>query len=238
MARLIFSLENRVLNEIQLNKARTAIGRRPTNDIQIDNLAISGEHAAILNKSNEFYIEDLDSTNGTEVNGDLVKSHLLQTDDVITFGKYQLKFINDTKLTYQTNADGSFEKTIMIRSPKEKISSKISNNTEIAGTNLQVNEITSEEISPLSEIGKIQVLNGSNVGRELILNKALTTLGKVGIQVAVITKRPNGYFITHVEGKVFPVINGVASGAQTLALNNHDVIELAGVKMEFYLGKL
>ena len=84
MARLIFSLENRVLNEIQLNKARTAIGRRPTNDIQIDNLAISGEHAAILNKSNEFYIEDLDSTNGTEVNGDLVKSHLLQTDDVIT----------------------------------------------------------------------------------------------------------------------------------------------------------
>jgi hypothetical protein len=81
------------------------------------------------------------------------------------------------------------------------------------------------------------VLNGSSSGRELILNKALTTLGKPGVQVAVITKRPNGYFITHVEGGTFPIVNGTSTGAQAFALKDHDVIELAGVKMEFYLGK-
>jgi hypothetical protein len=85
--------------------------------------------------------------------------------------------------------------------------------------------------------GKIQVLNGSSTGRELVLNKALTTLGKPGVQVAVITKRPNGYFITHVEGQVHPIVNGASTGAQAFALNDHDVIELAGVKMEFYLSK-
>lgn len=84
-------------------------------------------------------------------------------------------------------------------------------------------------------VGKIQVLNGSSSGRELVLNKALTTLGRTGVQVAVITKRPQGYFITHVEGKVLPIVNGVSTGAQAFALKDHDVIELAGVKMEFYL---
>jgi len=68
-----------------------------------------------------------------------------------------------------------------------------------------------------------------------VLNKALTTLGKVGVQVAVITKRANGYFITHVEGKTYPLVNEVSTGAQAFGLSDHDVIEIAGVKMEFYL---
>jgi phosphatidylserine/phosphatidylglycerophosphate/cardiolipin synthase-like enzyme len=91
---------------------------------------------------------------------------------------------------------------------------------------------------PAIATGRIQVLNGSSVGRELVLNKALTTLGKTGVQVAVITKRPHGYFITHVEGKVFPIVNGNSTGAQAFELSDHDVIELAGVKMEFYLDKV
>ena len=86
-------------------------------------------------------------------------------------------------------------------------------------------------------MGSIQVLNGPSAGKELILNKALTTLGKPGVQVAVITKRPQGYFITHVEGQSFPLVNGESVGAQAHALSDHDVLELAGVKMEFYLSK-
>lgn len=80
----------------------------------------------------------------------------------------------------------------------------------------------------------IQVLNGPSMGKELVLSKALTTLGKPGVQVAVITRRPQGYFITHVEGQQHPVVNGESVGAQAHQLNDHDVIELAGVKMEFY----
>jgi hypothetical protein len=80
----------------------------------------------------------------------------------------------------------------------------------------------------------IQVLSGAAAGRTLDLTKNLTTIGKPGLQVAVITKRPNGYFITHVEGATYPTLNGASLGAQARALNDHDLIEIAGVKMEFF----
>jgi hypothetical protein len=80
----------------------------------------------------------------------------------------------------------------------------------------------------------IQVLSGAAAGRTLDLTKNLTTVGKPGLQVAVITKRPNGYFITHVEGATFPTLNGVALGSQAHPLSDHDMIEIAGVKMEFF----
>lgn len=249
MAKLIFSLDNTILNEFPLESERTTIGRRPTNDIQIDNLAVSGEHAVILKMGDDFYIEDIDSTNGTEVNAKLVKSHLLQPGDVIMFGKHQLKFIGEAKSNEQSIGDSAFEKTVLIRPNVVK---------EMMQAHSQTTPIAIEPVTPAPETkveaiaatfvvdvpppviatGRIQVLNGSSVGRELVLNKALTTLGKTGVQVAVITKRPHGYFITHVEGKVFPIVNGNSTGAQAFELSDHDVIELAGVKMEFYLDKV
>ena len=84
-------------------------------------------------------------------------------------------------------------------------------------------------------MGALQVLSGANTGREVHLTKSLTTLGKPGVQVAVIARRPHGYFITHVEGASFPLLNGTPLDAQAHALSDHDVIELAGVKMEFFL---
>jgi hypothetical protein len=84
-------------------------------------------------------------------------------------------------------------------------------------------------------LGALQLLTGPNAGKEIELVKNLTTLGKPGLQVAVITRRPQGYFITHVEGASFPVLNGKVIDAQARQLNDHDVIELAGVKMEFFL---
>ena len=85
---------------------------------------------------------------------------------------------------------------------------------------------------------KLQVLSGANSGKELALTKALTTIGRPGQQVAAITRRPQGYFIIHVEGGdgSFPTINGQQIGTQAQALNDHDIIEVAGVKMEFFLG--
>lgn len=249
MAKLIFSLDNTILNEYPLANERTTIGRRPTNDIQIDNLAVSGEHAVILKMGDDFYIEDTDSTNGTEVNAKLVKSHLLQPGDVIMFGKHQLKFISGAKLKEQSIGDSAFEKTVLIRSNVVKEMIQVHSQT----TPIAFEPVTSTAPEPKVEAlaafeadvsppviatGRIQVLNGSSAGRELVLNKALTTLGKTGVQVAVITKRPHGYFITHVEGKVFPIVNGNSIGAQAFELSDHDVIELAGVKMEFYLDKV
>src|SRR5258706_1291708 len=114
MAKLILSVDGQVLKEFPLSKERTLIGRKPHNDIQIDNLAVSGEHAAIITILNDSFIEDLGSTNGTMVNGKPVKKHFLQNNDVVEIGKHKLKYFNDAP-TAATAAD--FEKTMIIRNP-------------------------------------------------------------------------------------------------------------------------
>ncbi len=238
MAKLIFSLDGAFLGDILLDKERMTIGRRPTNDIHIDNLAVSGEHAAISTIGNDSFLEDLGSTNGTLVNGKTVTKHLLQHGDVIELGKYQLKYINESATT-QAGGQEDFEKTMIIR-PSAMKSPPPAAPAAPAAAAPSPALAAAETAKPAAEapsqgpIGKLQVLNGASMGKELILSKALTTLGKPGVQVAVITKRPQGYFITHVEGDSFPTVNGVSVGGQAHPLKDNDVVELAGIKMEFY----
>lgn len=259
MAKIIVTLNDAILEELPLVKVRTNIGRRPTNDIHLDNLAISGEHATIVKMGSDYFIEDMDSTNGTLVNGETTKKQLLKDQDIIELGKYQLQFLNDaSEVQSSFNASSAFEKTMMMHpsaiKPARAKKVKVAEASNISPSPTQTHQPSAEgksvsassaETASASNshvgtgmVGKIQVLNGSGSGRELVLNKALTTLGRTGVQVAVITKRPQGYFITHVEGKVLPMVNGVATGGQAFALKDHDVIELAGVKMEFYLTNL
>ncbi|MDD2833031.1 MAG: FHA domain-containing protein [Methylotenera sp.] len=249
MAKLILTLEGSYLSEKSLTKVRTNIGRRPVNDFHLDNLAVSGDHAVILKIGSDYYIEDLDSTNGTRVNNERIKRQLLKNGDLIDIGKFQLKFKNDADSDAPAPA---FEQTMLMHPSairlNEKPPTQPVHDVKLAEpavvrqpsalnsvSNIQSSEV--EHSPKLELLAKVQVLNGASSGRELILNKALTTLGKAGVQVAVITRRSTGYFITHVEGKVRPSVNGVSTGLQAHALNDHDVIELAGVKMEFYLSK-
>ncbi|OIQ85429.1 oxoglutarate dehydrogenase inhibitor [mine drainage metagenome] len=211
MAKLILSMDGLVLKEIALDRERTTIGRKPHNDIQIDNLAISGEHAVIVTLLDDSFLEDLNSTNGTYVNGQSIKKHCLQNGDVIELGKYRLKYFNDAP-QLRNEFDGS-------QRPE-------------AGGRQSAPGASPGAPLPL---GEIQILTGANAGRELELSKSLTRLGKPGLQVAVIARRPQGYFITHVEGDHRPVVNGRPLAAQAHPLADHDVIELAGVKMEFFL---
>lgn len=235
-AKLILSLNNSVLGEFPLDKERIILGRKAENDIQVDNLAVSGQHAAIITILNDSFLEDLDSTNGTYVNGKLVKKHALKNGDVVTIGKHELKYVNDEA----SDEDDEFEKTMIIRPGMAGHAAAAAKAQEhappaaapaaqapppgaaapAAGTNLP--------------LGKIQVLSGPGAGKELELRKALITLGRPGMQVAVITRRPQGYYITHVEG-THPVVNGDSIGGQARQLRDHDVIELAGVKMEFFV---
>lgn len=223
-AKLILSLNASVLGEYELDKERITIGRRPDNDIQVDNLAVSGQHAAIITILNDSFLEDLDSTNGTFVNGKLVKKHAMKNGDVITIGKHELKYINE-----QATGEEDFEKTMVIRPGMASHAAATAKAEEQAPP---VETAAPDEKLPL---GKIQVLSGPGVGKELELTKKLITLGRPGVQVAVITRRPQGYFITHVEGS-HPVVNGDSIGEQAHPLSDHDVIELAGVKMEFFVG--
>jgi hypothetical protein len=228
MAKLILSMDGLVLKEITLNKERMTIGRKASNDVQIDNLAISGEHAAVVTILNDSFLEDLNSTNGTLVNGQPAKKHFLKNGDVIELGKYKLKYVADQVQHVEAT---DFEKTMVLRPGAIRPAAEVS---EPASGEAPVVPVAPVSAAPVLA-GAIQLLNGANAGRELELTKTLTTLGKPGVQVAVIAKRPHGYFITHVEGAQFPVINGQAIDAQAKQLKDHDVIEIAGIKMEFFL---
>jgi pSer/pThr/pTyr-binding forkhead associated (FHA) protein len=241
MAKLILSMDGLVLKEIPLVKERTTIGRRATNDIQIDNLAMSGEHAVIVQILNDCFLEDLGSTNGTMVNGAPIKKHFLQHNDVIELGKYRLKYINEQSAT---TGQAEFEKTMVLRPqsvPKVGGAGARTGDTQIGATAGQTQAGAAAAAAapppppPVAILGAIQILNGANAGRELELSKPLTTLGKPGVQVAVITRRPQGYFVTHVEGATFPVLNGKAIDAQAHPLKDHDILEISGTKMEFFI---
>ena len=244
MAKLILSMDGLVLKEIPLDKERMTIGRKASNDIQIDNLAISGEHAAVVTILSDSFLEDLNSTNGTLVNGQSVKKHFLKNGDVIELGKYKLEYVTEGPQQAETT---DFEKTMVLRP------GTLRQAAETPTAAAPVSRLSPEhsqaqpprpEVKPgpppappsaAPKIAVIQVLNGANAGRKLELTKTLTTLGKPGVQVAVIARRPHGYFITHVEGTQFPIINGQPIDAQAHQLTDHDVVEIAGTKMEFFL---
>ena len=282
MAKLILSMDGLVLKEIPLAKERTTIGRKPHNDIQIDNLAVSGEHAVIVTILNDCFLEDLGSTNGTLVNGNPVKKHFLQNNDVVELGKYRLKFVGEAPLPAAAAEKADFEKTMVLRPSAMKAAAEQARAmgagaaeaarasaaqqvaasaaaTGLADKESKAAATTAPMSIPLTmpapaapaaaaapaapapaaksahPLGAIQILSGGNAGKELELAKPLTTLGKPGVQVAVLTRRPQGYFITHVEGANPPTVNGQAIGTAPHALKDHDLVELAGVKMEFFI---
>src|SRR6266576_4059302 len=247
MAKLILSMDGLVLKEIALTKERTTIGRKPHNDIQIDNLAVSGEHAVIVTILQDSFLEDLGSTNGTVVNGQPVKKHFLQNNDIIELGKYKLKYVNEAVAGQAKAAD--FEKTMVLRPGSVKAPTAAPAAFAPAGAaaaapvaaaagaknlsdTVAGQSVTAAPVAPPKPAAApqknaaLQLLSGANAGKELDLTKPLTTLGEIGVQVAVITRRPQGFFITHVEGASFPVVNGKALDAQAHSLNDHDVIEL------------
>jgi pSer/pThr/pTyr-binding forkhead associated (FHA) protein len=285
MAKLILSMDGLVLKEIPLSKERTTIGRKAHNDIQIDNLAVSGEHAVIVTILNDSFMEDLGSTNGTLVNGNPVKKHFLQNNDVIELGKYKLKFIQEAG-AQPAAAAADFEKTMVLRpsamkaaaeqakaagmggaqaaqaarqaavqqvaasAPAAGVADKDNKGAQIAAAQAAApaapaapSPATPAAAAPAAApaapragqpLGAIQLLSGANAGKELELSKPLTTLGKPGVQVAVLTRRPQGYFITHVEGAQRPTVNGQPIGTAPHALKDHDLVEIAGIKMEFF----
>src|SRR5690242_11944571 len=249
MAKLILSLEGSVIRDVPRDKERITIGRKPQNDSQIENLAVSGELARIVTILKDSFLEDLGSTNGTLVNGNPVKKHILQDGDVVEIGKYKLKLVMETPAAQPAEEASmeDFEKTMILRAPAaakaaakafgEKPGMQATATTPAAATPAPAAASAAAVVAPPVEqaaVAAIQILSGPSAGREMVFTKNLTTLGKAGVQVAVIARRPQGYFITHVEGVKYPVVNGTTLDAQAHPLENHDVIELAGVKMEFF----
>ena len=222
MGKLVVSLDGVVIKEVQITKDKTTLGRRPYNDIVIDNLAVSGEHAVLQMVGADVFIEDLNSTNGTYINGKAVKKQLLAHNDTVEVGKYKIKFMVE---------DGTdYEKT-MIMKPGQMSPGAASGAYPSPARPSTFGSMPSASgsIGPAT----IRVMNGAAAGREVVLTKVVTTVGKPGVQVASITKRPTGYVLAHVEGSARPTVNSTPLVGETVSLKNGDVIELAGTQMQF-----
>ena len=220
MGKLVVSLDGVVIKEVQITKDKTTLGRRPYNDIVIDNLAVSGEHAVLQMVGADVFIEDLNSTNGTYINGKAIKKQLLTHNDTVEIGKYKIKYLVE---------DGTdYEKT-MIMKPGMAAPATTSGYSPTVGYGASGFGNLGASTAPAA----IKVLNGAAAGREVMLSKVVTTVGKPGVQVASITKRPGGYVLAHVEGALRPTVNGNPLIGETVHLKNGDVIELAGTQMQF-----
>lgn len=222
MPKLIVSIDGVVIKEVQLTKDRTTLGRRPYNDVVIDNLAVSGEHAAVMMSGSEVQLEDLNSTNGTYVNSRAIRKQVLRHNDMVEIGKYKIKFLHDPSeagqdrtVAYRPSAPAPVEAPTPQRRAFDPATAP----------------------PPDTEIGSaqasIRVISGAATGREVTLVKVVTTLGKPGIAVAAITRRPQGYVVVHVEGADPPLLNGAAVGTTPTGLKNGDILQLAGTRMQF-----
>jgi pSer/pThr/pTyr-binding forkhead associated (FHA) protein len=219
MGKLIITESSGASRELSLDKERVTIGRHADNDICLNDKAVSGHHAVIITILSDSFLEDLDSTNGTLVNGKQIAKHPLSHGDTIAIGRNSLRYE-----TEQTGGSEDFEKTMILR--PSKVAAVMGSPAPGAAAD-----------KPLT--GRLRVEGGSNAGRELELTKALTTIGKPGVQVAAITKRADGFYIVHVGGAAGgkkPLVNGQEVDTQAVKLHADDIIELAGTKMKFILG--
>ena len=216
MPRLIVSIDGVVIKEVTLAKDRTTLGRRPYNDIVIDNLAVSGEHAVLHMIGGDVYIEDLHSTNGTYVNATAVKKQALEHHDLIEVGKYKIRYL--ARGTSGETVDSSY-----VPEPQ----------TTPSG-NVPLSVAPTAQMPLGGGAAVLRVLSGAGAGREVSLQKVVTTIGKPGVAVAAVTRRLQGYVVAPVDGGT--LLNGEPLGAEAVALQDGDTLELGGTRMQFVYG--
>lgn len=205
MPKITIMLDGVTVSEVPLTKEKTTLGRRPYNDVVLDNLTVSGEHAVLYKVGSHVTVEDLQSTNGTYLGGKAVKKEDLRHGDILEMGKYRIKFETEA----QTHA----------HEPAVPIAAAPSPHAGAA---------TTADLR-----GSIKVLTGPAAGREMAITKVVTTIGKPGVSVAAITQRHHNFFVSHVEGNDRMTINGEPVGEEPCVLHHGDRIVLAGTEMQF-----
>lgn len=228
MPRMVVAIDGVVIKEVLLTQERTTMGRRPYNDVVIDNLAVSGEHAVVVMSGDDVELQDLGSTNGTYVNGKPIKRQLLRNGDVVEMGRYQIRFLHDASMS-------GYDKTMVFaRGMLPRIAPAPAVGPAPASTPASA---PAPAPAPAGTgAGIVRVVTGPAAGREVALTKVVTTIGKPGVAVASITRRHHSFVLAHVDGGEFPRLNGTAIGATPVPLKSGDRILLAGAEMEFVQG--
>jgi len=224
MPKMIVSIDDVVIKEVTFTKERTTLGRRPYNDVVVDDLSVSGEHAAFTLTGAEVLLEDLNSTNGTYVNGKAIKSQQLRHEDKIEIAKLRIKFV------VEGAPNSAADRAVAAPRPMLSQAAPASTASPVAATVAPAAAPASQPSGNLQ--GVIRVMSGAAAGREVPLTKVVTTIGKPGVAVAAITRRQHGFVVHHVEGGGNPTLNGLPFASEPVPLQNGDVIELAGTRMQ------
>jgi hypothetical protein len=230
MAKIVLSMDGVVLQEMALSKERITIGRRPHNDLVIDNSAISAEHAVIVTMLHDAYLEDLNSTNGTRINGQRIKKQFLKNNDVIELAKYKIRFVRDEETQDAEKAAMNTRRQHRERKFANSIGPAIPQRVHRDGNTVAMMGTGTSRANAV-----VRILSGPNAGKEIALHKPLTTIGVPGLQLAVVTRRGETYSLTHVEGHTYPQLNDKPLGSSAQELRSGDLIEIAETRMQFVL---
>lgn len=217
--RLILALDGKILREIPITNSMISIGRKHGNDIQLNDLTLSGRHAQITSVPDYVFIEDLGSTNGTLVNGNHVKKVALEPGDVIEIGHHQL--------TYMQPLEKSCDPTMFVQAESDK-------------TQFTHEKVSAPFIVKGLALGGFRTVNGSSKKPLMELRKTYNSVGFQGKRVALITRSSDGYYITSVLGTRnrratdVPQLNGEVLGTKFTLLKENDIVKIAGFEIQFY----
>jgi len=215
MPKLILTLDGAVIREYSIDKDSISIGRKHGNDIQLNDLTVSGRHSLITKVGNNIFLDDLGSTNGSLLNGARVAKSKLQHSDVIQVGNYQFTFF--------CNEEEDYEPTMFIRA-------------EIEDTKIIDTKQKSSPDNTGAKLGAVRVLNGPLKNKVLELRKAFNTLGFNGAKMAIIARNTSNYTISAIKNEDsfnIAMVNGQDLSMEVRELKEHDIIELANTQIEF-----
>ncbi|HZI83460.1 MAG TPA: FHA domain-containing protein [Casimicrobiaceae bacterium] len=219
MAKLVLSSAGSIVQQCFVDREVVTIGRQPDNALVVDDPAVNAKHATVFPVGNDHILEDLQSDGGTLVNGARISRHILQHGDVIQLGSFYLRYLNP-----RAASEVDLERTMLIeglRDPAESVPTRDAPRARRANVRLPS--------------GQVRVIRGARAGETVVLDRVIATFGKPGEQVAVITRRPHGYFVTHVEGRRHPRVNGQSIGLEARALRHGDRIDVGDETLELVL---
>jgi len=262
MSKLVLHLEDGTTLDIPLDHDRITIGRRADNDVCLPNLAVSGEHAAVVTILADSFLEDLGSTNGTLVNGNPIVKHFLRDHDEIDIGRHKFVYCADENEVVSSRyvargmrvpagdlgeqvhaakpvmrsrrADGGTrsQKSLGLGKDPEPAKPDMGKSTDTAVRSTLVETPAAATIPP-SPKPSVKVLAGPQAGREIPLTQEETSIGRAGIQVAVISRTGGAFRLKSIEGDHAPLVNGQPATGAGVDLSSGDVIEIAGSTLEF-----
>ncbi|MBI2385144.1 MAG: FHA domain-containing protein [Elusimicrobia bacterium] len=235
MPKLLLKFNAAVIKEVAMEKESVSIGRKPDNDIVIDNPAISGHHCKLTMEGGGYYVEDLESTNGTFVNEKRIKKSGLHHNDVVGLAKHAVVFLNEAEVADAGAPSPSSDATMVLTPQKQ---------AELVAASSAAAKPAGAERSAW-----LRVIKGAVDAGEYELKGMSTYIGKsdrVQVQIkgsglfgsapevaASVHRKPEGYMLVAVtEG--YPVVNG-AKVAGSVVLKEGDMIDCGSTTMVFEL---